>query len=219
MIKVGDSYFELKVTKKNMKNIYLRIRNNTLEVTCPKWLSNEEIIKFVESKQSWILKAIAKKKDSKLQVNDYIYYLGQKYHLLIVGGKDRITVNGDTLIVYSKKTDLEDALNVFYKEGSKILLSLIKEYEGKYLSVLNDYGYYLKPNYKFRLLKSAWGINYPKKNLISINEKLIHFDPKYLEAVLWHELLHFIVPNHSKRFHELLNYHMPEYDNLIKEIY
>ena len=45
------------------------------------------------------------------------------------------------------------------------------------------------------------------------------FDDKYLEAVLWHELLHFIIPNHSKRFHEILSYHMPEYNVLIKEIY
>ena len=78
---------------------------------------------------------------------------------------------------------MEDVLKTFYKEGSRKLLSLIKEKEGKYLDIINDYGYRLNPNYKFRILKSAWGINYPKKNLITINEKLIHFDDKYLEAV------------------------------------
>ena len=219
MVKVGERYFELKVTRKNMKNIYLRLRNETLEVTCPKWVSNDDVLRFIKNKEEWILKVVDKKSDSKLVVDDHIYYLGKKYHLNVVQGKSRVSVNGDELTVYSCKTDMEEVLKTFYKEGSKKLLSLVKEKETKYLSIINDYVYRLNPDYKFRILKSAWGINYPKKNLITINEKLIHFDEKYLEAVLWHEILHFIIPNHSKRFHEILSYHMPEYNTLIKEIY
>ena len=207
MIKIGERYFELKVTRKNMKNIYLRVRNEVLEVTCPKWVSNDDVLRFIKNKEEWILKVVDKKSDSKLVVDDHIYYLGKKYHLNVVQGRSRVSVNGDELTVYSCKTHMEEALY------------LIKEKEGKYLDIINDYGYRLNPDYKFRILKSAWGINYPKKNLITINEKLIHFDDKYLEAVLWHELLHFIIPNHSKRFHEILSYHMPEYNVLIKEIY
>ena len=53
----------------------------------------------------------------------------------------------------------------------------------------------------------------------TINERLIHFDECCLEAILWHELLHFIIPNHSKRFYEILTYYMSDYKVLVKSIY
>ena len=219
MIKVNDKYFELVVIRKNIKNIYLRIKGDTLEVTCPKWLSKKEILNFIESKANWIANREDKHKDSKLIVDDYIYYLGKKYRLYILQGRSRVVVTDDTILIYANNPDIDNALKVFYKEGKKVLFNLIVQKQDKYLNVINDYGYYLKPEYKFRIMKSAWGINYPKKNLITINEKLIHFDDKCLEAVLWHEILHFVIPNHSKRFHEVLNLHMPNYETLIKSIY
>ena len=219
MIKVNDKYFELVVIRKNIKNIYLRIKGDTLEVTCPKWLSKKEILNFIESKANWIANREDKHKDSKLIVDDYIYYLGKKYRIYILQGRSRVVVMDDTILIYASNPDIDNALKVFYKEGKKVLLNLIEQKQDKYLNVINDYGYYLKPEYKFRIMKSAWGINYPKKNLITINEKLIHFDDKCLEAVLWHEILHFVIPNHSKRFHEVLNLHMPNYETLIKSIY
>ena len=219
MIKVNDKYFELVVIRKNIKNIYLRIKGDTLEVTCPKWLSKKEILNFIESKANWIASKEDKHKDSKLIVDDYIYYLGKKYRLYILQGRSRVVVMDDTILIYANNPDIDNALKVFYKEGKKVLFNLIEQKQDKYLNMINDYGYYLKPEYKFRIMKSAWGINYPKKNLITINEKLIHFDDKCLEAVLWHEILHFVIPNHSKRFHEVLNLHMPNYEALIKSIY
>ncbi len=219
MIKVNDKYFELVIIRKNIKNIYLRIKGDTLEVTCPKWLSKKEILDFIDSKANWIASKEGKHRDSKLIVDDCIYYLGKKYRLYILQGRSRIVVMDDTILIYTSNTDIDEALKVFYKEGKKVLLKLIEQKQDKYLNVISDYGYHLKPDYKFRIMKSAWGINYPKKNLITINEKLIHFDDKCLEAVLWHELLHFVIPNHSKRFHDVLSLHMPNYETLIKSIY
>ncbi len=223
MIKIGDTYFEIKVVRKNIKNIYLRIKGDVLEVTCPKYLGKNEILDFINAKSSWIINANNKREiknqTSKLVVNDYIYYLGKKYKLNVVYGNPRINVENDSLTIYSRKNDIDEVLKVLYKEGSKVLFKLIKEKENKYLKVIKDYGYYNNPDYKFRIMKSAWGINYPKKNLITINERLIHFSDQCLEAVLWHEILHFVIPNHSKRFHEVLSYHMPNYETVIKSIY
>ena len=56
------------------------------------------------------------------------------------------------------------------------------------------------------------------RNIINLSVRLIHFDKRHIEAVLWHELLHFIIPNHSKRFHEILALYLPDYEKIIKEI-
>ena len=223
MININGRFYKLLIIRKNISNIYLRIKDDTLEVTCPKYLNDNEVVDFVNKKSSWIIKNTIKREikqnNSKLLVNEYIYYLGKKYYLTILIGKPRVLIKDNNLIIYAKDISISEALKVFYKDGQKELLKIINDVQGRYLNIIRDYGYNLVPEYKFKLLKSAWGINYTKKNLIVINEKLIHFDKKYIEAVLWHEILHFVIPNHSKRFHEVLEYHMPNYKELIKNIY
>ena len=223
MININGHFYKLLIIRKNISNIYLRIKDDTLEVTCPKCLSDREVVDFVDKKSSWIIKNTIKREikqnTSKLLVNEYIYYFGKKYYLTILIGKPRVLIKDDNLIIYAKDISISEALKVFYKDGQKELLKIIYNIQDKYLNIIRDYGYNLVPEYKFKLLKSAWGINYTKKNLIVINERLIHFDNKYIEAVLWHEILHFVIPNHSKRFHEVLEYHMPNYKELIKNIY
>ena len=223
MININGRFYKLLIIRKNISNIYLRIKDDTLEVTCPKYLNDNEVVDFVNKKSSWIIKNTIKREikqnNSKLLVNEYIYYLGKKYYLTILIGKPRVLIKDNNLIIYAKDISIDEALKVFYKDGQKELLRIINDIQDKYLNIIRDYGYNLVPEYKFKLLKSAWGINYTKKNLIVINERLIHFDKSYIEAVLWHEILHFVVPNHSKRFHEVLEYHMPNYKELIKNIY
>ena len=223
MINIDGRFYKLLIIRKNISNIYLRIKDDTLEVTCPKYLNDNEVVDFVNKKSSWIIKNTIKREikqnNSKLLVNEYIYYLGKKYYLTILIGKSRVLIKDNNLIIYAKDISISEALKVFYKDGQKELLKIINDVQGRYLNIIRDYGYNLVPEYKFKLLKSAWGINYTKKNLIVINEKLIHFDKKYIEAVLWHEILHFVIPNHSKRFHEVLEYHMPNYKELIKNIF
>lgn len=223
MIKIGDRYFDLKIIRKNNRNIYLRVKGEILEVTCPRSIPKEEIIKFVTSKADWINKTIDKRNDkketSKLLVDEGLYYFGIKFPYVILEGKDDFKVYNGKIIIHCKDGTIDEALKVFYKENKKALMALIYEKQDKYLNIIKDYGYSDIPQYKTRMLKSMWGVNYTKKNLIVINERLIHFDEKCLEAVLWHEILHFVIPNHSKRFHEVLEYHMRDYKEIIKSIY
>ena len=223
MIKIGNRYFNLKIIRKRNKNIYLRIKGDTLEVTCPSWVSKQEIIDFVLSKEDWINKTIEKKenqiKDSKIIIGDYIYYLGKKYEFNYFKGKDDFKIVEDKIIIHCKDGTIDEAINTFYKCNKKVILEMIYQMQDKYLDILKDYNYNLIPEYKIKLIKSAWGINYNKKNLIVINERLIHFEPRCLEAILWHELLHFMIPNHSNRFHEVLALYMPDYKEIVKKLF
>ena len=223
MIKIGDRYFNLKINRKNNRNIYLRVKGDTLEISCPRWVRKDEIISFIMSKEDWINKTIEssniKRLGSKLGIGDTIYYLGKEYPLTVVKGREDFKVLDGRIIIYCKSGEMEDAIKTFYKLNKKKILDLINAKQDRYLNILEDYGYNLLPDYKMKLLKSAWGINYSKKNLVVINERLIHFDERCLEAILWHELLHFIIPNHSKRFYEILTYYMADYKELVKSIY
>lgn len=223
MIKIQDKYYNLEINYKKVKNIYLRVNGNTLVINCPRYVSREEIINFINDKQDWIIKNVysrnIKNETSHLKIDSQIYYLGNKYDLFILEGTNKVKIEEDKITIYCKDANIENALKIFYKQSKNALQEIINERQTKYLNILNDYGYHNIPEYKFRVLKSAWGVCYTSKNLVVINEKLIHFQPIVIESVLWHELLHFIVPNHSKRFHQVLENIMPDYKAIQANLY
>lgn len=216
-ISISDYQFKLVIERKNNKNLYLSLSDDTLTVRCPKSLSDKQIEAFILAKSEWILKANNRLKNRLSTVDDNLSYLGENYHLNFVSGHNDFKIKDFEITLYGK--DLESALNNFYIKNEKTLSELIDGFKDKYYRILKDYYYTSEPEIRFRSLKRAWGVCYPKKNLIVINHKLIHYPKCCLEAVFWHECLHFILPNHSKRFHELLLYHMPDYkkfSNILK---
>lgn len=218
MIEISGKYYDLKIDRKRNRNIYLRVEGNTLHITCPYFVSKEEIMNFIYSKANWINKTSNKKDNSKCLINDTIYYLGKQYRLVIEKGNRFIKIEDDTIYIKCRDESIEKASKVFYEYGKRVLKYELTSVQDKYLNILKEYGYNLVPEYKFKYLTSMWGCCYSNKNLVNLSVRLIHFDEKCFEAVLWHELLHFIIPNHSKRFHEVLAYHMPDYEAIIKTI-
>lgn len=216
---IGDKNFEVVITKKRIRNIYLRVEGNVLKVSCPYFVSKDEALRFIEDRKDWILKIDNKRlKDSMMNIGDTIYYLGEEYKLVTEYGNRSFRVDGDTIYIRNRKLDEDSIRTAFYECNKKLLLNEIFAREDKYLAILRDYGYYLEPIYQVKYLTSMWGVCYNKKNQINISVRLIHFDLNCLDAILWHELLHFIMPNHSSRFYEILEAHMPEYKAIIKTL-
>ena len=60
-------------------------------------------------------------------------------------------------------------------------------------------------------MKSIWGSCTPAKNSITLNRKLIHYPFEFIEYVVLHEFVHFIQPNHSKAFYNIIENYMPDY--------
>ena len=67
------------IHKKKLKNIYLRIVNNKqLQIKANKYFTTSQAKKFIEEKESWILKHLNKKSINKIQDNEY-FYLGEVF--------------------------------------------------------------------------------------------------------------------------------------------
>ncbi|MEG0292403.1 MAG: M48 family metallopeptidase [Anaerovoracaceae bacterium] len=62
----------------------------------------------------------------------------------------------------------------------------------------------LMPSVKVRYMTSRWGSCRPSKKSITLNVRLINYPIEVLEYVIVHELVHFIVCNHSSEFYHLL---------------
>lgn len=220
-ITINGKDFEIEIQRKRIKNIYLRVKDEKLEVTCPYYVLDWEVMKFIESKKSWIIKANTKKNyNTKLKVGDTIFYRGEEYKLVIIDGNRAIKIDEDnkTICIRCKGASIDKALQTFYEYGKKVLLKDVLDIQDKYLRILEDYGYDQIPDINIKYLKSMWGVCYNRKNKINLSARLIHFDKESLEAILWHELLHFVIPNHSKRYHEVIELYMPRYNEIVKNL-
>lgn len=58
--------------------------------------------------------------------------------------------------------------------------------------------------WQLRAMRTRWGSCTPKTRKIRINVRLAAYPPECLEYVVAHELTHILVPNHSPKFHELV---------------
>ncbi len=218
-MKVMGHDLEVIIRHRPIKNIYLRLLNaQVLLVTCPDGTSEAYIYKLIEEKEKWIVESILNISRSKKGFHDPIYYLGKRYKLSIRDGHSKVAIRDDEIVVYAPKGDEKKARQVFYAHAAKVLDHEIGRFKDRYLSILKDHGYRQEPVIRYRLVKSRWGVCYSDRNIIELNELLVHYEPKCLEAVFWHECVHFLLPNHSKRFHELLELYMPDYKEIHKSL-
>lgn len=76
-----------------------------------------------------------------------------------------------------------------------------------------------KPKLVIREMKTRWGSCTPGKGKITLNKKLLYAPRICIEYVVTHELIHFLHPDHSKRFYRFFDTVMPrhkEYKKLLE---
>ena len=222
MLEIKGIVFNVNITQKRIRNIYLRVDGKNVNVTAPKYVPKYEIYNFIESKRDWIYKTYIVTEANKLSSYKYkegnsFYIFGHKYNLIRNIGNKNVNIIGDN--IYLTYKDEEGGIDYLYKYLDKTLLVKAEEYLDHYIYMLQDYGYYLKPYLNAKMMSSKWGVCYTRNNKINISSYLIHYPYICLEYIIVHELTHFIVPNHSKRFYEIVENNMSNYkdaDRLLK---
>ena len=215
MVEVKGINFEVIIEKKHIKNIYLRLEGNVIHASCPYYVPNYEVYKFIESKKNWIYKVYIYNMNKPKNIylyrgGDIFYIFGEEYKIIRSIGKLNVSIN-DSTIYFSYKDDSAESIKALYKQLDKVLLNKAKDYFEAHRTMLSDYGYIDIPEIKARIMTSKWGVCYTKNNKITINSYLIHYPFDCLEYIMVHEMTHFIIPNHSKRFYEIVSNNMPNY--------
>lgn len=215
MVEIKGIKFEVEITKKKIRNIYLRLQDNKIEASCPYYVPKYEVYKFIESKRDWIYKVYQFNNNRPKNLylyngGDTFYVFGKPYKLVRNIGRKKVVISEDT-IFFTYKDDSLDSIKALYKYFDTELLNKAKVYLDKYKPLLLDYGYNEDPILNARLMSSKWGVCYTRNNKINISSYLIHYPYECLEYIMIHELTHFIIPNHSKRFYEIIANNMPDY--------
>jgi len=210
----------IEVTKKNIKNMYLRVRppEGCITISVPKNISDETIRLFILSKLDWIKKRSEKVqqqapfKSQKYIDAEYHYIWGKGYSLSVVE-KDAPSVVEltDNILQLTVKPGAnfetkKRILNNWSREQLRLKAEPLLEEWCPILCVSINKLY-------IRKMKSCWGSCNTLKEIIRLNTELVKSPVECLEYVVVHELVHLLEPSHNKNFHALMTKHLTDWKN------
>ena len=188
------------ILRKPNKNIYMRFKDqNTILVTCSRFVSEKEILRILNKNQDSLLKIYLKK--VKEEEKDYFFwYLGKSYTRVFDGVSKDPFFEKDCLFVKNEKT-----LDKFYhNECLRIFQSEINRIVPYFKNIP-------KFSLKIRKMKTRWGVNNLSNKTITLNSDLLKKDIDLLDYVIIHELCHFYEANHSVNFWAHVSEYYPHY--------
>ena len=204
-ITINDKEYDLVITYKNNKNMYLRVKEDLkIHITCNKYVSNTLISKFVLDNKDMILENIKSYENKQITNENYLIYQGKKYEIVYITKNQIIFTNNKVFINRSFNKDN------FYKKQAKLIY--LQRLNNIYNQIEEDIPY---PALKIRNMKTRWGVCNVKTKTITLNLELIKMSEKYL---IIHELCHLKHPNHSKDFWNMVSKHEPLYKKIRKEM-
>ena len=180
-----------------------------LVVHAPKKLNMNEIIKYIEEKEKWILskqKEIEEKLSINRKVIDYKEFLvfGKKYPIQKIEGLKKIELTDKSILVPNQDFDIIlKKLKKWYMDNANKVLKERLEYFADVMQI--DYA-----GLKISNSKTRWGSCDSLRN-IKLNFRLIMLPHKVIDFVIIHELAHILEFNHSKDFYKIIESVMPTY--------
>jgi len=209
--------FNIDIKKTNRKKtVSFQVVKERVKVLVPKHLNQSRIDKLIKSKSKWIKTKLSKvdqilpyRKKDYVSGEDFLY-MGKHYRLKVLKGKKYNIELTDKYLKITIKSHTKD---------NKIKRLLKKWYfnnADNYLSELtNEISKKTGINFrsvKVRNYKSRWG-SCSSSGKIFYNWKIIMAPTRIIQYVVFHELAHLKVHNHSPKFWRLLKSYYPDIED------
>ena len=200
---INNKLIEVTIIRKNIKNIYIRVKNQKIIVTAS-FLVSEKYIKELINKSSDSINKMLEKEKRKIEKESEFYYLGNKYNIVILNNIDKPIIEEDYIYV----KDITYLSKFLYNESRRVLKERV-DYWKNIVSVP-------KFELKIRKMTRKWGYYNKSKRLVVLNSELIKYEISAIDYVVVHELCHFTHFNHSKEFWSLVKSYIPNYKDYRK---
>lgn len=206
-ITIEGQTFNVFITRKNNKNMYLRVKKDGIYITCNYFVTNSMIKSFIEKNEDDIIRMneTVQRKEKK---NEEFYYLGNNYDVVVLNTVSKIEFVGNQVFVKNKtylNTFLKNECERIFNERVKICYNLFEE----------DIPY---PKVMIGKMKRKWGYCNKRQELIKLNSELIKYSIDEIDYVIIHELCHFLEFNHSKNFWNYVKKYKPNYKENTKAL-
>lgn len=179
---VDNVVYEVEVTYKRIKRLYLTFKDDKFVFRVPYFTSEKTLFKMLDKYAKKLLKRVSYEKP---WGNDYVYVFGEKE--ILKEGYDQKTI----------KEELKESLN-------KYCLKRLREIEAE-MNISSSY------KLKIKDVKSKFGSNSKATHTIVIALNMVHFSYPIIDSVIYHELAHHFHFDHSKAFYRTLLTYCPNY--------
>lgn len=198
LVEIDNKEYEVEIIKKNNRNTYVRVKNGKIVVSTNYLTSKSSILKLINDNTDNIIKMIDND-SKKIDREEKFYYFGKEYD--VIYGFQEIEFSDDKIYA-SDENKLKKYID---KEIARIYSERMEYYYNKFEERIPV------PNLKIRKMTSRWGVCNIKNHNITLNYQLSKYDICCLDYVIVHELSHFIHPNHSRDFWNLVGKYYPDY--------
>lgn len=199
-ITLNNQTFNVFITRKNNKNMYLRVKKDGIYISCNYFVTATMIKSFIMKNEEDIIR-IYETVQRKEKKNEEFYYLGNSYDVVVLNTVSKIEFVGNQVFVKNKtylNTFLKNECERIFNERAKICYNLFEE----------DIPY---PKVMIGKMKRKWGYCNKRQELIKLNSELIKYSIDEIDYVIIHELCHFLEFNHSKNFWKYVKKYKPNY--------
>ena len=207
--------------QKQVKNLNLRVHKDCMVyVSANPDVPAEKVDDFVVSKGAYIRSAQRKFREiaqyasqPKQYVSGETFYLLGRGIRLKVENSMRDAISSDGIYLRLCVKDTED----FAKKQKMVTRYLDEQCRSIFGEIiLETYPIFQKygipmPELRIRNMETRWGSCLAKKEIVTLNKRLLEAPRNCIEYVVMHEFCHFVHPNHSKQFYAFLTMLMPDW--------
>ena len=199
--------YDLIIEKKNNKNLYIRLKQDGIHVTCNYFTSKKEILRILNQNTN-SLRRMVKHIEHENQKSNKFFYLGNFYDIIIDESIKHVYISDNK--IYTRDLKM---LNKWLKDET------IRIFDERYVYIFNHFEENVKsPILKIRNMKTRWGVYNRLNHTITLNSRLIEFDVSKIDYVIVHELSHIKHFNHSKEFWNLVSKYCKNYKEVRREM-
>ena len=209
------------LTRKQVKNINLRVRaDGSVRVSAPPSVPIEAVEELLYQRASFVLSALdhfaaleaRAPRNPAYEDGDPLYLLGRPLRLKVTQGiRDHAEHQGDVLTITVRSPEDREArrkvIDAFLREQCLAVTAPFCCSAHKKLAHL---GVPL-PEIRVRSMTSRWGSCKPSAARVTFACRLIEAPLPCVEYVVWHEMIHFLHPNHSAAFYADLASFLPDW--------
>ena len=209
---------------KNIKNLYLRVRDGYIELSVPQRMAQRDLENFVRRRRAWIderlrlLRVRAEKSAPLYAEGERIRLWGQEYPIVCVPlthGKAYAEYANGMIVLHAAQTADVNVRRAAIEALYRAELAAAVEREapacetvvGKYAAL-----------WRIRAMKTRWGSCNVRTAAITLNLQLAQYDVRALRYVITHELTHLWVRGHDARFYARMDRYFPNWQNVRREL-
>lgn len=203
---------EILIRRKSIKNLYLRIEQETLQavISAPLRMPAADIERFALSKANWLqqkLDFLAKRRlvfAAQETAGESLWLWGKKYAVRFIPGRER-TVIAENEVIFS------GSIEKFTKYVDKLYREQLTQQVEKFAAFWQKRLQLTASGWRIRKMKTRWGTCNTFSRMITINYNLVRLPVECLEYIIVHELAHLYEPSHNSRFKNFLTQNLPDW--------